>query len=124
MARCCPVTLLTPAGAPASCRKFKNWPDAPAPAAFARIVALVNSDDERIALAASQEILNRAYGRPVMQVNSDVRRVDLSSVWAATMQAISERQRQASADALTAPSENEIVDVTPSMQLEETQTDW
>ena len=39
-----------------------------APAAFEGICELIDSNDERIALAASQEILNRAYGRPVQAV--------------------------------------------------------
>jgi hypothetical protein len=32
-------------------------------AAIARLTALSNSEDERIALAASQELLNRAFGK-------------------------------------------------------------
>lgn len=32
-------------------------------AALARLAQLANSDDERIALAASQELLNRAFGK-------------------------------------------------------------
>ncbi len=34
------------------------------PAAFARLVALLESKNERLALAVAQEILNRAYGKP------------------------------------------------------------
>jgi hypothetical protein len=40
------------------------------PRALARVVELIDSDDERIALAASQEILNRAYGRPLQSVET------------------------------------------------------
>jgi hypothetical protein len=35
-----------------------------APEAFARIVELTANEDPRVALAASQEVLNRAYGKP------------------------------------------------------------
>ena len=35
-----------------------------APAALARLAALVESADDRLAFSASQEILNRAYGKP------------------------------------------------------------
>jgi hypothetical protein len=34
-----------------------------ATAAIARLVALSNSEDERVALAATQELLNRAFGK-------------------------------------------------------------
>jgi hypothetical protein len=130
-----PGNALNPSGRPRIVQEIQELARSAAPAAFARIVALVNSDDERIAFAASQEILNRAYGKPVMQVNSDVRRVDLSSVWAATMQAINERQRQPAAAALAAPSEildvqagtpSEIVDAQATEELEPAQRvqDW
>lgn len=34
------------------------------PAAFERLLSLLDSKDERLALAVAQEILNRAYGKP------------------------------------------------------------
>jgi hypothetical protein len=34
-------------------------------AALTRLAELANSEDERVALAASQELLNRAFGRSV-----------------------------------------------------------
>ena len=33
--------------------------------AFGRVLELVSSEDERVALAAAQEVLNRAYGKPI-----------------------------------------------------------
>jgi hypothetical protein len=85
-----PGSALNPSGRPRIVQEIQELARSAAPAAFARVVALMNSDDERIALAASQEILNRAYGKPVMQVQSDVRRLDMSAVWASTMRALSE----------------------------------
>lgn len=42
--------------------------------AFKRIVELSQSDDERVAFVACQEILNRAYGKPTQAVEvHDVR---------------------------------------------------
>ena len=35
-----------------------------APEAFKKIAELMDSENERVALAACQEILNRAYGKP------------------------------------------------------------
>jgi hypothetical protein len=99
-----PGSALNPSGRPRIVQEIQELARSAAPAAFARVVALVNSDDERIALAASQEILNRAYGKPVMQVNSDVRRLDISSLWATTMQAINKREAEAAAVTASAPS--------------------
>jgi hypothetical protein len=85
-----PGSALNPSGRPRIVQEIQTLARSAAPAAFERVVALMGSDDERIALAASQEILNRAYGKPVMSVQSDVRRLDMSAVWASTMRALSE----------------------------------
>lgn len=45
-----------------------------APDAFQRIAKLVRSDDERVALAAAQTILDRAYGKAIQTVNTNVTR--------------------------------------------------
>jgi hypothetical protein len=89
-----PGSTLNPSGRPRIVQEIQTLARNAAPAAFDRVVALVNSDDERIALAASQEILNRAYGKPVMQVQSDVRRLDLSSIWASTMEALNKQKAE------------------------------
>lgn len=39
-----------------------------APRAFQRIVDLVDSEDEKVALAASKEVLDRALGKPNQSV--------------------------------------------------------
>ncbi len=89
-----PGSALNPSGRPRIVQEIQELARSAAPAAFARVVALVNSDDERIALAASQEILNRAYGKPVMQVNSDVRRLDMSAIWARSMEALNKQKAE------------------------------
>src|ERR1700733_10200327 len=58
-----------------------------APAAFARVVALVENTDPRVALAASQEVLNRAWGKPVQAVQSEVKKYDMSALYLAALQA-------------------------------------
>jgi hypothetical protein len=40
-------------------------------AALTRLTELANSDDERVALAASQELLNRAFGKSVSAASDD-----------------------------------------------------
>ena len=47
-----------------------------APTAFKRICELVDSEDEKTSLAASQEILNRAYGKPTQEVQKTVEKMD------------------------------------------------
>ena len=103
-----PGNALNPTGRPRIVREIQELARSAAPAAFARVVALANSPDERVALAASQEILNRAYGKPVMQVNSDVRKVDVGQLWLAGMQALHKRETETEPAASTAPP---IIDV-------------
>jgi len=42
-----------------------------APQAYERIVALLDSDDDRVALAAARELLDRAYGKPKQGVDME-----------------------------------------------------
>ncbi len=88
-----PGNVLNPTGRPRIVQEIQELARSAAPAAFERVVALMNSDDERIALAASQEILNRAFGKPMVSVQSDVRKLDMSSIWVAGMKALNEKTR-------------------------------
>jgi hypothetical protein len=97
-----PGSALNPSGRPRIVQEIKDMARGAVPAAFARVVALVDSPDERVALAASQEILNRAYGKPLQQVNSDVRKLDIGQVWIAGMQAINKRETETGQAASTA----------------------
>jgi hypothetical protein len=73
-----PGFTANPSGRPKVVGEIRELARQHAPAAFKRICDLVESDDERIALAASQEILNRAYGRPVQAVESKIEKVSMS----------------------------------------------
>lgn len=53
-----------PSGRPKVVTEIKELAREHAPKAFERILELMQSDDERISMAASQEVLNRAYGKP------------------------------------------------------------
>jgi hypothetical protein len=53
-----------PSGRPKQMQEITDLARQRAPEAFARIVDLTSNDDPRVALAASQEVLNRAYGKP------------------------------------------------------------
>jgi hypothetical protein len=43
-----------------------------APMAVARLVELIGAADERVALAASEALLSRLYGRPAMAVDATI----------------------------------------------------
>lgn len=53
-----------PGGRPAVTAEVRALAQQHAPAAIARLVSLMGSRDERVAVAASQALLDRAVGRP------------------------------------------------------------
>lgn len=63
-----------PSGRPKRSAIVKELAQDAAPDAFKRVIELSQSDDERVAFVACQEILNRAYGKPTQAVEvHDVR---------------------------------------------------
>lgn len=53
-----------PGGRPKVVKAIRELAQAVGPDAFQRVIELTRSEDERVALAACQEVLNRAYGKP------------------------------------------------------------
>jgi hypothetical protein len=82
-----------PSGRPKVVEEIQQIARQAAPAAFQRIVELAGSADERIALAASQAILDRAYGRPVQAVQSEVKKIDVNQMFLEAVKAVNERER-------------------------------
>ncbi len=60
-----------PSGRPKIVNEIRDLARGHSVTAFDRVIELMASADERIALAASQEILNRAYGRPPQAVTGE-----------------------------------------------------
>lgn len=60
-----------PHGVPKATLELKKLAQQHAPEAFLKICELMKSKDERIALAACQEVLNRAYGKPAQAVTGE-----------------------------------------------------
>jgi hypothetical protein len=58
-----------PGGRPKVADEIRELARQHGPAAFQRVLELCVSGDERIALAASQEVMNRAYGKPAQAVD-------------------------------------------------------
>jgi len=53
-----------PGGRPRVSEKVRELASASAPRAFERLVELMESEDQRVAMAASNAVLDRAYGKP------------------------------------------------------------
>ena len=60
-----------PGGRPKMPDEVKRLARSKAKSAFERLVALLESKNERVVFAAAQEILNRAYGRPAPAVTGE-----------------------------------------------------
>lgn len=70
--------------------------------AVERLGELMESDDERIAFAASKEILDRRLGRPKQEAEVTVNNVDVTALHLAALRTLSELARPAAeAGALT-----------------------
>jgi hypothetical protein len=102
--RLLPGFSANPSGRPRAVAQIRDMALKAAPAAFERVCDLVRSVDERIALAASQEILNRAYGKPLQSVDAEVKKYDMNALYLAAT-------KLANGD----PPAPEIVDVTPEL---------
>lgn len=64
-----------------------------APLAVARLVTLVGSEDERVALAASEALLSRLYGRPAQAVDATItKQNDIGQVHLQILKDIADRR--------------------------------
>ncbi|WJR78772.1 hypothetical protein [Bradyrhizobium sp. NP1] len=75
-----------PSGRPKIVEEIKSLARQHAPEAFKRVCELVGSEDERTALAAAQEILNRAYGRPTQAIEQTVEYPDIKQLYLQAVQ--------------------------------------
>ena len=90
--RLLPGHTANPSGRPRVVEEIKELAREKVPAAFARICALIDSADERTALAAAQEVLNRAYGKPTQAVEKTVEKFDWGAMFVAAAKEMSERR--------------------------------
>src|SRR5438876_7935982 len=70
-----------PSGRPKIVDEIRQLARQHAPDAFKRVCELVDSEDERTALAAAQEILNRAYGRPMQAIEQTIEHTDIRQLY-------------------------------------------
>jgi hypothetical protein len=95
-----PGISANPSGRPKGAGAIREMARAYLPAALAKIGTLIEDPDPRVALAASQEILNRVFGKPVQSIDSEVKKFDMNALYLAAVQ-------------LAQPGAPPIVDVTP-----------
>ncbi|WPO42526.1 hypothetical protein [Tardiphaga sp. 42S5] len=84
--RLLPGKSLNPGGRPKIVEEIRELARQHAPVAFKRVCDLVESADERTALAAAQEILNRAYGKPMQAIEQKVEHLDIRQLYLEALQ--------------------------------------
>jgi hypothetical protein len=72
-----------PSGRPKGAGAIRELARQYVPAALQKIAELVSSPDPRVALAASQEILNRVFGKPLQSVDNEIRKFDMAQLYLA-----------------------------------------
>lgn len=60
-----------PGGRPKAEGEIRSLAQKHGPAAFARLLELMRSENERVAVAAAQAVLDRGYGKPAQAVHVD-----------------------------------------------------
>jgi hypothetical protein len=86
--RLLPGSTANPSGRPRVVEAVREMAAAHAPAALAKIAELIGSPDPRVALAASQEILNRYAGKPVQPTEADVRTLNMNQAYLDAMKLV------------------------------------
>ncbi len=68
--------------------------DAATPRAVARLVELIESNDERVALTAAETVLSRRYGKPVQAVDAKVETTNVTEVHLRALELIEQRRAE------------------------------
>lgn len=81
-----------PGGRPAMAPEVREALEGASERAAQRLVELVDSDDPRVALMASNAILDRLYGKPAQTVDAKVQTTDVGAMHLQILQEIAERR--------------------------------
>ena len=68
--------------------------EAGAPAAVAKLLELIHSKDDRVALAAAEALLSRLYGKPTLAVDASIKSVSSSDMHLQALKELAELQKQ------------------------------
>lgn len=67
-----------PTGRPKIVEEIRTMARAHGAEAFKKVLELLRSEDERVAFAAAQEVLNRGYGKPTQTIDMTIEKRDVS----------------------------------------------
>ena len=81
-----------PGGRPRVPDELRAIFEAASPEAARRLAELVHDEDPRVALVASNAILDRVLGRPAQQINADIKTGSISDAHLAALKDIPERR--------------------------------
>ena len=81
-----------PGGRPRVPDELRAIFEAASPEAARRLAELVHDEDPRVALVASNAILDRVLGRPAQQINADIKTGSISDAHLAALKDIQERR--------------------------------
>jgi hypothetical protein len=76
-----------PAGRPAAAKEVRDLARQHTALAIERLVELMRSENDATALAAIDQLLNRAWGKPVQAADVEVRKFDMAQLYLAAVQA-------------------------------------
>lgn len=111
-----PGEVLNPSGRPKMDPEVRRILEAATPDAARRLAQLVNSPDEKVSLAAIDQVFNRIYGRPVQQVDAEVR---TTSVQQAHLQILLELQAKHDGKVIEGDPIAEVIDEGQAQIIEE-----
>ena len=81
-----------PGGRPRVPDELRAIFEAASPEAARKLAELVHDEDPRVALVASNSILDRVLGRPAQQINADIKTGSISDAHLAALKDIQERR--------------------------------
>ena len=81
-----------PGGRPRVPDELRAIFEAASPEAARKLAELVHDEDPRVALVASNAILDRVLGRPAQQINADIKTGSISDAHLAALKDIQERR--------------------------------
>lgn len=82
-----PGSVLNPSGRPAIVAEVQKLARSHTPEAITRLAEIMRSPDEKVALVAIDQLLDRGWGKPVQQSQTDVRKLDIGPFYLAALQA-------------------------------------
>lgn len=95
-----------PGGRPALAPDVKEALQAASERAARRLVELIDSEDPRVALMASNSVLDRLFGKPAQTVDAKVQTTDIGAVHLQVLQEIAERRKERLTSSPPEPAES------------------